>query len=838
MEGILAFRKGTDPMIGLFDIASNDQSVYYLTQIFGYVGTVLPANSATIFGTLFKTLNTTALILGSMMVIHTIILGLIKTAHEGEFLGKQWSSLWVPFRTVAGIAALFPTGSGYSCLQVAMMWFIIQGVGAADALWATVLNWVGVMGSPYSSMSAPTIGTTQSFQALFQALVCQAEAHRTDTDQTPATTPTNYYYCAQYPKSVFCQESASDILNITNITSDGSSQVSENTTTGLVIYKMGPFTTSVVDGACGYVQFPDPKHYVDPAMLAANNKLATPVVTNPICTYTDSASMLECAGITAQVPALQDALDTLGALAASIAEFDHEYMLFYNRGLPVPYEVPTFVSNYCATNNIPASSCCVFSASTSSCLTTSSNNAFPPIIRTTNNVTDMTNISVDGAQKIIWQFGIGPILGNVPDVIGTNVTHFAGTITAAITAAKLAQPANLKGWEADALATGWLLAGSYYYTIAGLSNSSQSASLPPLTVVGDEPVSSQNAMQNFRNNFNATTDILSAIETASRTTLSSSMPPAMASAFSTLNSTANSIANNFENNLTGTSSGTPGVTGNPMIQAQSFGQSLLFSAEVAYPVFLVIASAILVIASLNGMGLGSGPTISPAEAAVMFVVYGSWAVLMLYCGWCFTFGGMLAVYAPLVPYIIFTFGAIGWFAAVFEAMAAAPFVALGILSPNGQHEILGKAEPAMLILLNTFLRPSLMIMGMMAGMILVPQVVAMINSGFNAVMSSISTGSSTGPIEMILFITAYATLVITAMNKCFALIYLLPDKVLTWIGGHGGSAGEAESLQSIKSGSESTTGAIKKGASDAGSKTMGSAGKVKGPKKGGGAKTS
>src|SRR5688500_18872811 len=122
-------------MINVFTIAVNDQSIYYLGRIFGNVGTVLPGTGPAILSAMFKVFNTAMLAVGSLIVTYTTVVGVLNTAAEGEFLGKHWHSIWVPLRTVIGIAGLFPTSSGYSAIQIVMMWVIMQGVGAADSVW-------------------------------------------------------------------------------------------------------------------------------------------------------------------------------------------------------------------------------------------------------------------------------------------------------------------------------------------------------------------------------------------------------------------------------------------------------------------------------------------------------------------------------------------------------------------------------------------------------------------------------------------------------------------------------------------------------------------------------
>src|SRR5262245_50783362 len=144
-------------MINFFRFAEDDKSLQYLAQIFGYMNGVIPipnsmlgqttasgaspsGTSLSLFGSMFQTFNGVVLVVGALIVVYTTIVGIISTAHEGEFMGKKFNNIWIPIRVVMGIAALIPTGSGYSGIQIIMMWVIVQGIGAADVLWSTVLT--------------------------------------------------------------------------------------------------------------------------------------------------------------------------------------------------------------------------------------------------------------------------------------------------------------------------------------------------------------------------------------------------------------------------------------------------------------------------------------------------------------------------------------------------------------------------------------------------------------------------------------------------------------------------------------------------------------------------
>jgi defect-in-organelle-trafficking protein DotA len=170
----------------------------------------------------------------------------------------------------------------------------------------------------------------------------------------------------------------------------------------------------------------------------------------------------------------------------------------------------------------------------------------------------------------------------------------------------------------------------------------------------------------------------------------------------------------------------------------------------------------------------------------------------------------MVYYLPLLPFIIFMFGTVGWLAATIEAMVAAPIVALGITHPEGQ-EVVGKADPAVLLLVNVFLRPSMMIIGLIAGIIMSYVSIWILNMGFFPAFGSVM--ASMGGLSLIFSLPAmvliYLLLVISLLQYSFSLINVIPDKVLRWIGGQQeGVAGEVgrmqgEAQQGFKSGAKS-----------------------------------
>ncbi len=263
---------------------------------------------------------------------------------------------------------------------------------------------------------------------------------------------------------------------------------------------------------------------------------------------------------------------------------------------------------------------------------------------------------------------------------------------------------------------------------------------------------------------------------------------------------------------------------NPMFAMQSFGMVLLLVVEAIW-----IGIAIVLFGIAVALTFGNVFSMVVLTGVVGFINAILWLlslltpVMMLM----FTVGGMLAYYIPLMPYFYFTFGAIGWLATTIEAMVAAPLVALGILHPE-EHEVFGAAKPAIMIIVNVFLTPTLMLFGLMGAMALSYIVIDMINFGFTYSMTAVdpTVASFSNITTYIAMLVAYGAFVTYALQKCFSLIGELRNKALRWIGAHGEGFGEEQSAGQIrgamgeaqqtggKMGQEATKGGLEKGGAE------------------------
>lgn len=805
--------------INLFQIAQQDQALSYLGQIFGYVGNLLPVENPNIIvgPILFKTLNTLALTVGAFVIVYVTVVGLLKTAEEGEFLGRKWDKLWVPIRTVLGIAALFPTSTGYSVIQIVIMWVVLQGIGAADALWTKVLQYVTKTGSVYATVNSTSLPLTliqPRTKDLFRGLMCQASAKASysniSTEETGGSDPIKYYCGQPNQTDKFCTRSDAEMLNPLK-----GEQVSGN------VYSMGPTL-----GKCGSLTLCTVANYcLPPPMTDANGRVMKDANGNPIPdTRPESVKKAldsdACLACKAQRAAMGTIVPTLGAIASKLVAIDNQYAQFYE--YPVdPTNAPDWVKNYCSATGIPADQCCKIPPNTAGAAQTQCSKYFPSdkgssYADTSSSTTTPIN-AVNSATDFYLQYPLGAYL-NGSDFINAAIGEYQAALVGAVAENRIRQSQNitLSGWQAAAQKYGWILAGAFYYQLAGENQSGQDAVNIPFDVSSPDK---GYIAQGYRSNYNAVGDLLASMVAANNSSagfgnaLGASDPIALA-----LDSSAGSLLESWKNSLTNNScSGMKcNMAGdvrsvNPLISIATFGYQMMITGQVLFLVITVLVGVYVGVTTINPMVLGTGLTMNPLGEAfkAMITLVGPFFVLLI--GALYSIGALLGIYVPLIPYMIFTLGAIGWVIATIEAMVAGPIIALGILSPGGQHDILGRAEPALMFIFNLFLRPSLMIIGMIMSMFLSIVVIKLVNSGFLAATSQIITHPML--FEQILFIAAYTSFIVTVLNKAFSLIYVIPERVLTYINGPSVSYGESQDLGASKGAVEgaasSTTGESK-----------------------------
>lgn len=145
--------------------------------------------SGDILGTIFMYINMGLLTLGAIYLSYKALAAVTQTAHDGNFMGKSFHSVWVPIRITTGIFSLIPIAGGWSLLQVAMLWFGIMGAGLGNMAWQGVVG-VNFLPTPTMTMTPPKFSSNDPnfVSELFKMHVC-VKAHNS---QIISTDPIRY----------------------------------------------------------------------------------------------------------------------------------------------------------------------------------------------------------------------------------------------------------------------------------------------------------------------------------------------------------------------------------------------------------------------------------------------------------------------------------------------------------------------------------------------------------------------------------------------------------------------------------------------------------------------
>lgn len=403
---------------------------------------------------------------------------------------------------------------------------------------------------------------------------------------------------------------------------------------------------------------------------------------------------------------------------------------------------------------------------------------------------------------------------------------------------------NLTSEAQQAIDHGWLYAGSYYFVLTEADSSGSGSSLS-FPVPSAEPMQAKQRHQALLGDYaDRTTNkfIHHKVSTAVRDYLefsgdissgtSSQQPNSLTIQSPSIgNSQASKIMNKvaeplrnlaykFMDTLTERYE-------DPLASIRRVGSDIMVTVETIWFAIIIIAF-ILLIAGCTMSGM------QPLCWAIGVIGTILMPILSFMLALLWVIGVTMGIYTPMIPYLVFTFTALGWFILVIETIVAAPIVAMGIVSPA--HEVLGKAAPAVMLITGVFLRPSLMLIGFVGGVLLLKTIVEMINYGFVATLEASVAG--VGVFGVIAIVCLYGGLVLALVHECFSLVYVLPDKILRWIGGQAEqstvSQNVKEAEKSVQKGAEVGSGLMKGTAQMATEKVTQKAVDMNAPGKGGG----
>lgn len=167
---------------------------------------------------------------------------------------------------------------------------------------------------------------------------------------------------------------------------------------------------------------------------------------------------------------------------------------------------------------------------------------------------------------------------------------------------------------------------------------------------------------------------------------------------------------------------------------------------------------------------------------------------------------------PAIPFIAWVAGVARWLVSVFEAVLAAPILAVAHIHPDGD-DVVGKAGPGYMIILAMIIQPALMLFALAGSIAISKPLANLVNQGFLAMSYGITAGSFTGLLGFVALSALYTVIMITVLHICFGLIHAMPENVMRFIGGAVGARNIAEGVDkdashSLRGGTEKSAGGL------------------------------
>ncbi len=715
---------------------------------------------------LFQVYNIGLTVVGVFITLYFMMTVIAETAESGTPFGKRFNKVWAPVRFVVAFGLLFPVGSGYNSAQYIVLYAAKFGSGFATNGWnifndTLVNSYGGAVGNLANSATAaptnltgypniPEVGTLLQF--MFTAKTC-AEAQRISLGDNP--TPEIYPYVVTDPLTT---NAVGPQLQINyGTTYDQLLEFTQGETQAIIRFgKLDPQKNATKMG------------HVAPTCGELTFKLADP--RPPACTGTWTANWPTCQPAEPGVQVMQEYYWFI------IKELWYETM--EGRG-PIPGGpygpyAENLVNKHEQFNEAPTAHDVAAALPQKSWLI---------------------------ALQSFYRNDLREVITGSPDpgTASTGILGFVGgtdALTRMSTSARWTVNNTLrdKGWAGGAI---------WYNLIAEMNGAISSAvlniPLPSRYPAVMEKVYAEKRQSEER------------IDFEERFNPKSNTGPATEGLSATQQKYAYILWHAFnifqEGGGVTTSHNAP--TGNAVIDILNalFGTEGLFSmrrnqnvhplAQLTGVGRSLIETSIrnLTYASIGGAGgalIASMVSEATGEAAAIiskFLV--TFAMLGL------TAGFILFYVVPFLPFIYFFFAFGGWVKGIFEAMVGAPLWALAHLRIDGNGLSGQAAVSGYFLIFEVFLRPILIVFGLLASISIFSALVSVMNQVFDLVIANTGgfdvTAELTGAVASEIasmrsavdefFFTVIYTIIVYLMGmSSFKLVDLIPNNILRWMG--------------------------------------------------------
>lgn len=737
----------------ILHIPPQDRSLYYLGQLFGSVEGVLASTSGQVMGHLFKVFNWGMELAAIAFMFYTFMMSVINTANEGSFMGERAKGMLRMIRSVAGVGMLVPLPSGYSSIQVFVLWMCVQGIGMADTLWQNALSYLNSGGVLIQAVAGDPADSQQS--KVINAVLTG--------DMDGNITPQNNGFAMELLATQLCVNQLKQYL-----------PMSDANNLGPRLVKPGVKINGKADSTHYHYVFGGPGPYEG---ICGNYQLH----------YTDSDNT-EVSKTAYEQAAFRSAFDSMAVAGSTYISSKGNPGGQFNESVPV---------------RNAASSALLHAA-------TNYYTAITPVLRGNasdlEDVTGQTLASLSG-QGWLVSGSLYQQLGAVnkdnskdkfdekqlPVVVGSATKATFAVLgnkdQAAQVKTVIHAPFKLfKEHETDQKATIGVkdLAVDAWDSVRDYGDSSD---MGVVTDSGDKLVvktykrkSKRGEVKTYKHGKHKgdTKYKKSHIKGGLTSVGLAAGGPSGAIVMAIVYDNVKSVLDKWQGILKGMNQS------DPILQIATLGREMTQRGVKIWINSSITIFTINIIASFGGEALRTAKGIADQTFIPMVVMISGGLIVN---------GVMFSTYIPLIPMLLFLFAALGWMMTVLEAVVAAPLVGLGITHPEG-HDLLGKAEQAMMLLLSVFVRPACIVIGFFAATILLRVSLGLLNLGFSVVGGDIEVGNVALGALFIKWgaMIVYTLTIIRLIHFCYSLIHHVPDKIMKWIGltGYGAQYGSGE----------------------------------------------
>jgi conjugal transfer/type IV secretion protein DotA/TraY len=349
---------------------------------------------------------------------------------------------------------------------------------------------------------------------------------------------------------------------------------------------------------------------------------------------------------------------------------------------------------------------------------------------------------------------------------------------------------------------GWMSAGGWYATFAEV-NTAVSQAISSVSITSSGPMIKMSMPESTREQLEVFKYSVEkgARNTAQPTAESSGAHPAVAQALNNFGCEEESIVGGGIGAAIGAVGGSKGsgamapigsaiggagatATGNCSLGQSLIGKAMAGLARDGSGVTLAgmpFVNPVLMFKNMGDYVMGLGQTLTLIPSSLTSVIPGagflssiSWMLLGV--------GGVMALYVPMIPFIIWMGGLIAYAASFIEGLVAMPLHSLSHLNTDGEGMGHSTAH-GYLFWLNTIARPSLMVISFFIGSALVTVLGTLQAALFLPVIANVQGNSITGLASIVGFLLIFLVINMTLINACFELIHVIPDQVIGFIGG-------------------------------------------------------